>query len=258
MRDSGLLLPTAVNMSYILRSATIRALGPTPRLRFGPIGRSTLIPTALHICSGILNVRALQKPDHEQLFAIAEGQAGYFTMAQAVGAGFARSTHSYHVHAGNWVREHRGIYCLKRFPVAENGDLVLWSLWSRDRNGIPQGVYSHETALRIHDLSDVNPAKLHMTVPPTFRRNSALPTVLTLHKARLAAEDVSRGQGYAVTTAIRSILDLSASGAVDRDLIAQACREGRQRGLITRKQIAQTLARDDVPSWVKKLLRSDQ
>ena len=27
-----------------------------------------------------------------------------------------KNTHPYHVHAGNWVREHRGIYRLVRFP----------------------------------------------------------------------------------------------------------------------------------------------
>ena len=97
-------------------------------------------------------------PDHEQLFAIAEGQDGYFTMAQALDAGFARSTHSYHVKAGNWLREHRGIYRLKRFPATDTGYLALWSLWSRDQQGRIQGVYSHTTALALRDLSDANPA----------------------------------------------------------------------------------------------------
>ena len=92
---------------------------------------------------------ARSSPDNDQLFDIAEGQQGYFTMAQALEAGFARSTHSYHVKAGNWIREHRGIYRLKRYPATGNGQLVLWSLWSRDRNGEPQGVYSHETALAL-------------------------------------------------------------------------------------------------------------
>lgn len=131
-------------------------------------------------------------PDNDQLFAIAEGQDGYFTMAEALEAGFARSTHSYHVKAGNWIREHRGIYRLKRYPMSGAGQQVLWSLWSRDRSGVPQGVYSHETALSLRDLSDVNPAKLHMTVPPEFRRNSVSPAVLVLHKGTLSPADVIR------------------------------------------------------------------
>ena len=44
---------------------------------------------------------------------------------------------SYHVKAGNWLREHRGIYRLRQYPQTDNGHLVLWSLWSRDRHGEP-------------------------------------------------------------------------------------------------------------------------
>jgi Transcriptional regulator, AbiEi antitoxin len=58
------------------------------------------------------------KTYHERFFEIAESQHGYFTTAQAVESGFSRSTHSYHVQSGNWVREHRGIYRLRRFPRA--------------------------------------------------------------------------------------------------------------------------------------------
>ncbi len=196
---------------------------------------------------------AYPKPNHERLFDLAESQAGYFTMAQAVEAGFARNTHSYHVHAGNWIREHRGIYRLVRFPLTESGHLVLWSLWSRDRKGVPQGVYSHATALQIRELSDVNPSKLHMTVPPGFRRNSTVPPVLVLHKARLAPEEIIREHGYAVTTAMRSILDVAASGDADRDLIEQAFREGRRRGLITRQQIELTLSQKSLAPWLAQI-----
>jgi predicted transcriptional regulator of viral defense system len=44
-------------------------------------------------------------------------------------------------------------------------------------------VYSHHTALSLYDLSDLNPSKLHMTVPMDFRRNSEIPGILVLHFA---------------------------------------------------------------------------
>jgi predicted transcriptional regulator of viral defense system len=177
-------------------------------------------------------------------------------MAQAIEAGFARNTHSYHVHAENWIREHRGIYRLKRFPITESGHLVLWSLWSRDRKGVPQGVYSHATALQIRELSDVNPSKLHMTVPPGFRRNSVLPPVLVLHKARLSPDEIIQERGYGVTTAMRAILDVAESGDADRDLIEQAFREGRRRGLITRQQIELALSQTNLDRWLAQLFES--
>jgi len=196
----------------------------------------------------------IARPDQERLFATAEGQAGYFTMAQAADAGFARSTHSYHVKAGNWIREHRGIYRLRWFPVGERDQLVLWSLWSRGIDGVPQGVYSHATALRLRELSDANPAKLHMTVPPAFRRNSLVPPPLVLHKARLQPWEIVAGPGYATTTVIRAITDLAQSASGDRDIIAQAVREGLRRGLVTRDEIKRALACPAVPAWLRELL----
>ncbi len=193
-------------------------------------------------------------PDHGRLFAIAESQDGYFTMAQALEAGFARSTHSYHVKAGNWLREHRGIYRLRQYPQAENGQLVVWSLWSRNLHGEPQGVFSHTTALSLRDLSDANPAKLHMTVPPRFRRNSGIPAVLVLHKARLEPHEVIRVRGYAVTSAMRAILDSAESGDADLDMLRQALREGRQRGLITHNEIKQATSREDLLPAQKQIL----
>lgn len=209
----------------------------------------------MYVCSVILNMRAVATPpDHDYLFAIAESQDGYFTMAQALEAGFARSTHSYHVKEGNWLREHRGIYRLRQYPHTENGQLVLWSLWSRDRHGKPQGVYSHTTALALRDLSDANPSKLHMTVPPGFRRNSETPAILVLHKSRLEPQEVIRERGYALTTVMRAILDSAESGDADMSMLEQALAEGLRRGLITRTEIKQAKARENVFPEMKQIL----
>ena len=209
----------------------------------------------MHVCSVILNMRAVATPpDHDHLFAIAESQDGYFTMAQALEAGFARSTHSYHVKEGNWLREHRGIYRLRQYPHTEHGHLVLWSLWSRDRHGKPQGVYSHTTALALRDLSDANPSKLHMTVPPGFRRNSETPAILVLRKSRLEPQEVIRERGYALTTVMRAILDSAESGDADMSMLEQALAEGLRRGLITRTEVKQAKARENVFPEMKQIL----
>ncbi len=192
--------------------------------------------------------------DHDRLFAIAESQDGYFTMAQALEAGFARSTHSYHVKAGNWLREHRGIYRLRKYPVTENAHLVLWSLWSRNLRGRPQGVYSHSTVLSFHDLSDANPSRLHMTVPPGFRRNSAIPPVLVLHKALLTPREIQRERGFSLTTVMRAILDCSSSGDTDRGMLEDALESGLKRGLVTRAELKRAVHRDDLTPAMKEML----
>ena len=172
-----------------------------------------------------------------QLYETAEAQQGFFTTKQAKAAGFAENTHPYHVQVGNWVREHRGIYRLAQFPQADRPDLVLWSLWSKNRNQETEGIYSHQTALSLHDLSDLNPFQLHMTVPTHFRRNSEIPGILVLHYADLPADDVERAQGFKFTRPLRTILDLVEADTVERSFIRQALRQALQRGLITRQQI---------------------
>src|SRR6202051_2567508 len=157
-------------------------------------------------------MRKERKEAAKRLYKIVEGQQGFFTTKQAKAAGFAENTHPYHVHAGNWVREHRRIYRLASFPQGERPDLMLWSLWSRNREEVAQGVYSHQTALSLHDLSDVMPAKLHMTVPKSFRRNSEIPRVLVLHFADLPQSDIGSVHGGGGARPLRTILDLHEGG----------------------------------------------
>lgn len=199
----------------------------------------------------------IQRPDHERLFEIAESQQGFFTSAEAVECGFARSTHSYHVQNANWIREHRGIYRLRRFPRSDDGQLVVWTLWSRDRKGVSQGVYSHLTALSIMELSDANPSKLHMTVPPDFRRSAMAPPVLILHKAELPSEEVRHERGFAITTALRAIIDSAVSGNASRDLVRQAFAAAKNQGLVTRREVSAALDNPVLEPWLRELLQAE-
>jgi len=190
-----------------------------------------------------------------RLFEFAEQQQGFFTAKQARAAGFAENTHSYHVQAGNWIREYRGIYRLVLFPAADRPDLVLWALWSRNRNEEVEGVYSHQTALSLYELSDLNPAKLHMTVPTDFRRNSEIPGILVLHYADLPDGDVQTAQGFKFIRPLRTILDLIEAGTVEQRFIRQALRQAVDRGLITRQQIRSARMSGPAQKMVEDVLR---
>ncbi len=180
-----------------------------------------------------------RKEAAKRLYEIAEGQQGFFTTKQAKASGFAENTHPYHVQTGNWIREHRGIYRLASFPRGERPDLMLWSLWSRNRGESVQGVYSHQTALSLYDLSDVMPAKLHMTVPRSFRRNSEIPRVLVLHFADLPESDIGVAHGVWITRPMRTVFELLAGGEVPLATLRQALREALRQGLIRRSEIAE-------------------
>ena len=120
---------------------------------------------------------------------------------------------------------------------------MLWSLWSRNRGEAGQAVFSHQTALSLRDLSDVMSAKLHMTVPKSFRRNSEIPRVLVLHFADLSQNDIGAAEGVRVTKPMRTILDLLEAGDVPPATLRQTLREGLRRGLIRRSEIAEARKR---------------
>jgi predicted transcriptional regulator of viral defense system len=188
-----------------------------------------------------------------RLYEIAQSQQGFFTTKQATRAGFAEKTHAYHVKVGNWIREHRGIYRMADFPTAERPDLMLWYLWSQNRQEVPEGTYSHDTALSLHELSDIMPSKLHMTIPKHFRRNSSIPRILVLHRADLAEGDLQEMHGMQVTRPLRTILDLLQTGHVDLNLIRQAIAEAMRRGLISKKQV-DALPHDKVQDSFRELV----
>ena len=193
----------------------------------------------------------------DALFAVAEGQQGYFTSKQATNAGYQLGSQAHHVKSGNWARVERGIYRLTRFPQSSEEQLVIYALWSRNRAGEPEGVYSHQTALSIHELSDLNPAKLHMTVPAAFRRTAKTPNVLVLHRANLSQTDIEPRQGFAVTRPLRTIADLAAAESTSRDIVEQALIEGRRHGVITARELSELGRKTHFPLWFNELLAAN-
>ena len=112
-----------------------------------------------------------------------------------------------------------------------------------------------QTALSLYELSDLNPSKLHMTVPTDFRRNSDIPDVLVLHYADLPESDVQTAQGFKFTRPLRTILDLIEVGTVERTFIRQALRQSVERGLISRQQIRNARMSGSVRKIIDEALR---
>jgi hypothetical protein len=137
------------------------------------------------------------RESERRLFGIAEAQEGFFTTKQAKAAGFAENTHPYHVQVGNWIREYRGIYRLSLFPIAEHPDLVKWALWSRNRNEVTEG-HSHQTALSLYELSDLNPAEAAHDRPDPLSAEQRYSRYSCAALCGLADEDVQTRRGSSV------------------------------------------------------------
>ena len=80
-----------------------------------------------------------QKPNLDQLFGVAVGQAGYFTAAQAKEAGYSLQLLQHHLRNGSLERAGRGIFRFVRFPATDEADfLVLWALVTTAWRGEPR------------------------------------------------------------------------------------------------------------------------
>lgn len=173
----------------------------------------------------------------EDLFEIADRQQGYFTSQQAVECGYSRTNfHRYLAHR-EWIKEQRGIYRLAHYPATSYPDLVLWSLWSRNLKGEIQGIWSHETALEIHELSDAMPSKMHMTVPKKFRKWTKIPKNLIFYFTDLSKNEIIAQQGYFVTTPVRTIVDIIEEGKLSEEFIVQAIQDALRKGMVSLKEM---------------------
>lgn len=171
-------------------------------------------------------------PDWNRLFEIASGQAGYVTNAQAAEAGYSLPLLQFYVHKGRLERCRRGILRLVHYPPGDNEDLVPLWLWSEKA-----GIFSHETALMLHELSDALPAKRHMTVPDGWAtRRLRLPQGLVLHFAQIPKAARTWLGPVPLSTPLRTVADCAAAGVAD-DLVRQAVQQGVRRGLFERAEV---------------------
>jgi predicted transcriptional regulator of viral defense system len=138
---------------------------------------------------------------------MAQDQGGYFTAKQARSAGYGYPHLDYHISTGAFERIDHGLYRLTDVPIADDDDLIRLSLWSRNRDDQPQAVISHESALIVHELTELLPDQIHLTVPPDFRK--VQPPGCVLHKAIPTHADSEERIGYRVTTPLRTILDVA-------------------------------------------------
>lgn len=186
-----------------------------------------------------------RSPRWDELYQLARPQQGYFTLAQAREAGYSPQVLEYHLRKGRLERVGHGLYRLALYPPGELEHLVPPWLWSER-----QGVYSHETALALHGLSDVLPAQLHLSVPAGWRtRRLRVPPIVMLHYQDVPAEQRAWFGGVPATAPLRTLADCLRNH-LPPDLLLQAAGEGLERGLFSRASL-----RRELPELLEELER---
>ena len=170
-------------------------------------------------------------PDWDRLYETALAQEGHFTTQQALDAGYSSQLLVKYLNSGKIIRVRRTVYRLKHFPPGQQEDLVAVWLWS-DRAGI----FSHETALMLHELSDVLPARAHLTVPAKWRRRRLqVPDGVVLHYADVPKRDRAWVGAVPVTSPARTLADCAAD-YVSPDFLSSAISQALARGMVSRPQ----------------------
>jgi predicted transcriptional regulator of viral defense system len=128
-----------------------------------------------------------------------------------------------------------GLYRMPMVPATQLDSYMQAVLWTGRR-----GVLSHETALDLYELCDVNPSAIHLTIPSGFRTRKAVPEIYRLHRFDLDPAEVGWHEGIPIVTPERAILG-GIEQALGWQLIDQAIETARARGLVT-KATAKRLA----------------
>lgn len=172
-------------------------------------------------------------PHWNALYETASAQDGHFSTRQAADAGYSPQLLAKYLGNGRVTRVRRGVYRIVHFPAGEHEDLVTVWLWSER-----EGVFSHETALALHQLSDVLPARVHLSLPEAWRRRRLrVPKGVVLHHADVPNDDRTWIGPVPVTSPRRTLADCVASN-VSPETLEKATRDALRRGTVSRAEIA--------------------
>ena len=189
--------------------------------------------------------RRVQDSPWQALFRLAVKQEGLFSARQASSAGCSQQLLAKYVASGRVERVQRALYRIADFPAGEHEGLVAVWLWSRN-----EGVFSHETALFLHDLSDAFPVRAHITLPTTWKTRAIhLPEDAATYYSDIPDSD-RVWVGPVPVTSVRRTLSDCLHSSVAPELVAQASVQAAERGLITPDEV---LAAPAVGLWRLRL-----
>ncbi len=163
----------------------------------------------------------------EAIYRLAAAHHGYFTTSEAVAAGVPAGAVVMMARRGTLERISQGVYRLGQYPISPLGQYFEAVLWPQRGT---MGVLSHDSALAFHQLSDVSPSRVHITLPRSYRARRAVPAYLVLHHADLAPGDTEVIEGVPVTSVARTLRDCAGLGP---QVLRQALSDARATGRIS-------------------------
>lgn len=167
----------------------------------------------------------------DRVLEVAADNHGYLTVTDAVAAGIDPVQLRKLAATGRLEHAAHGLY---RVPILASGPHAPYAeavAWTRGR-----GVISHESALDLLELCDVNPPLIHVTVPREYAPRRRGGELYRIWRRTIDPTTVTHVDGVPVMRAANSIQDCLAHGT-DTRLLLQACATGRREGYLTEEQM---------------------
>ena len=166
----------------------------------------------------------------DQLREIALDQHGFVTAAQAVSIGIPKTELPKMAARNRISRVAHGIYRIPQIPGSEFENFTLALL----STGAPEAHLSHETALDVWGICDVNPSEIHITVNKGRRIRRATIAKYVLHHTDPEFSSTTWWKEVPLTDPTRTIQDCIEWGT-PAYLLRQAIQEASLRGLLSPK-----------------------
>jgi predicted transcriptional regulator of viral defense system len=172
---------------------------------------------------------------HKRLYSLAEAHEGFFTTQEAQAIGFAPAHIVNLAVRGQIERRSRGVYRLPLYPRGRHEQFQEAILWPQTHRRLQYSLISHTSALELYGISDVSPAKIHVSIPSQTRIRRKAPAWLLLHHAKFTSAEITEHEGIPVTSPFRSILDSSEMN-IGPAILTGAVQDAFKPGLISKRE----------------------
>ena len=169
----------------------------------------------------------------DRLREVALDQHGFVTTAEASDMGVSKATLSKLASRGRIERVAHGVYRIPQTPRSHLDRFMLAVLWT----GAPEALISHESALDLYDVCDVNPKVIDIAVAKGRRISRSGGEGYRIHRIDVAEVDRTWREEVPVV-ALRLAVEQCLEAGTPTYLVEQAIENGREKGFITAAEAA--------------------
>lgn len=167
---------------------------------------------------------------------IALDQHGYITTAQAEDAGVTKYTLSKLASRKRINRVAYGVYSIPYLPTDRFDNLMLAVLWT----GVDNAAISHESALELYEVCDINPRTISVTVPKGVRIKRKGGEGIVLLYENLTTNKKAWRESIPTVKLSHAIKQCIEAGTATY-LLEQAIEQGFQKGFLKPSEIQELI-----------------